>query len=149
MEKIKFKELPIDDIVKISNERLSKGATLKELYKDFTVGEKTFKSHLNAFGYNYNAKSKRVEPVVVEEVVSVEEFNELKNRVDELFNLVNSNALKPVEGIKEYDGEFVSRNFKIDKDLWNEFSSWCSKNRQYKVQDVINSVLENFLENHK
>lgn len=149
MGNLKLKELSIDDIVKISNERLSNGFTLKNLCKEFTTTDKTFKSHLNAFGYNYNAKLKQVEPVVVEEVVSAEEFNELKNRVDELFKLVNANALKPVEGIKEYDGEFVSRNFKIDKELWNEFSSWCSKNRQYKVQDVINSVLENFLENHK
>ncbi|MGL4949285.1 MAG: hypothetical protein ACRC5M_02800 [Anaeroplasmataceae bacterium] len=145
MEKLNYKDLTIDDIVKISNEKLSEGVPFKELCKYLMTTDKTLKIHLNGFGYEYNSKLKQIEKVQTR-FVTMDEFLKLQDSVKDLYKLLDKNTIKPVEGIKEFNGEFASKNFKIDVDVWERFNKFCKDNRQYKVQDIINSVLSNFLD---
>jgi len=41
--------------------------------------------------------------------------------------------------------EVISRSFKVEADIYNDFSEFCKKNNNYKVQQIISHALREFL----
>ena len=44
--------------------------------------------------------------------------------------------------------EAVSRSFKVYKDVMDEFSDFCKKNNNYKVQDILTQAMREFLDKY-
>lgn len=143
----------INDIVKISNECLSNGFSFKATCNELNISDKTLKKHLNAFGYIYNAKEKKIE--LASEVatatdenvefVRVEEFKALQAQVEQILEMISvTTPTLPIE-IKRVES-VSNRTYKVDNDILERFTKFCDNNRQYRVQDIISTALEQFLD---
>jgi len=43
----------------------------------------------------------------------------------------------------------VNRNFRVYKDISNDFTKFCSDNKQYKVQDIVSSAITEYIKKFK
>jgi len=55
----------------------------------------------------------------------------------------------PKLDIPPSDKDIISRSFKVEADVYNEFSDFCKKNNNYKVQQIISHALREFLDKYK
>lgn len=50
--------------------------------------------------------------------------------------------------IEIFDGELVNRAYKIDKDIQQDFKTFCKQHSEYRVSDILSTILKQYLENN-
>lgn len=50
--------------------------------------------------------------------------------------------------ILDFDGELITRSFKIYESIQQEFTQFCKRNNKYKVQDILSQALREFLDKY-
>lgn len=81
----------------------------------------------------------------------------LESQIKDLYTMINTITTTNTHSIntsntvntqlKKYEGDKVSRNFKIDKDIQEQFKIYCKANAEYTVGDIVSSALEQFIKN--
>lgn len=86
------------------------------------------------------------------ETNDLQEFLGLKDRVIDMLkwfeqerNVIDINQLH----IEKFEGETVSRSFKVDKDVLEEFVKYCKEHKQYTQRDIISFALKYLMDNFK
>ena len=95
-------------------------------------------------GGNYNIK-------LLNMINDYEENLNKLNKVYEWFinssnneNILNLHKLE----IGDFEGELVSRSFKLYTPIQEEFTNFCKKNSKYKVQDIHSQALREFMDKY-
>lgn len=87
-----------------------------------------------------------------------DKINSLEKQLKDVIDTINSlNAIDTVntintDDIKHYEGDTVSRNYRINKDIQKEFKLLCRKltaDKDITVTDVINTALMDFINKYK
>ncbi|CEP44299.1 AraC family transcriptional regulator [Paraclostridium sordellii] len=79
----------------------------------------------------------------------------LEMKVKALEELINSNSINSINAddkevnITTFEGETVSRAYRLDAKIQKEFKIFCKKHSEYKVQDIISSALKDFMDKNK
>lgn len=79
----------------------------------------------------------------------------LETKVKALEELINSNSINAVNtndkevNITTFEGETVSRAYRLDSKVQKDFKIFCKKYSEYKVQDIISSALQDFMDKNK
>ena len=79
------------------------------------------------------------------------QINMINNRLD---NAIATNVVTVDTSIinKDIDSssntDTVNRNYRLYKDIHNEFTMFCKSHKQYKVQDIISSAIKDYLDKH-
>ena len=94
------------------------------------------------------AKIKKIEPTKeskrlldLESKVSILEI-QIEN-IKELLK-TTTNTITTYSNIRTFEGEEVVRSFRLNKDIQERFKRYC-KTSDYKVSDILNTILEDFL----
>lgn len=112
-----------------------------------------------------HVESDRVNPLPVEFtdydklINMVNTYQEMSKRMEQLdkydemlqwYELQKSviDVTPPKLEIPPTDAEPVTRSFKIYPDINNDFKKFCSKNDNYKVQDIISFAIKEFLDKY-
>ena len=64
------------------------------------------------------------------------------NRIDYL--ITTKTTITTDSSIRTFEGEEVVRSFRLNKDIQERFKRYC-KTSDYKVSDILNTILEDFL----
>lgn len=88
------------------------------------------------------------------------EVNEMKLKIDEMDKKIeeiylwyknqekqNQESDKLV--IDDFEGDVISRSFKIYEPIQKEFVEFCKANNKYKIQDIISQFIKEGLEKYK
>ena len=86
-------------------------------------------------------------------------FNNYQNDLNKLNELyewyltsknVNSKDVINLEKLEiaDFDGELITRSFKIYKDVQQKFTKFCKRNNKYKVQDILSQAIIEFLDKY-
>lgn len=51
--------------------------------------------------------------------------------------------------IEDFEGDVISRAFKIYEPIQKEFVEFCKSNKKYKIQDIISQFIKEGLEKYK
>lgn len=79
----------------------------------------------------------------------------LETKVKTLEELINSNSINSINtndkevNIITFEGETVSRAYRLDAKIQKDFKIFCKKHSEYKVQDIISSALKDFMDKNK
>ncbi|HHS9374786.1 TPA: hypothetical protein ACTWRU_003733, partial [Clostridioides difficile] len=81
-------------------------------------------------------------------------FNDMNNKLNEVYSWYESQSSnKVVEAdklkINDFEGDTVTRSYKIYEDVQKDFVAFCEANKKYKVQDIISQALFEFIEKYK
>lgn len=86
----------------------------------------------------------------------IENYAELNNKMDEVYSwyqLQNSSNGVVVEedkfAIKDFKGDTVTRSFKMYESVQKKFMKFCKKHSQYRVQDILSTLLDEAIEKYK
>lgn len=78
---------------------------------------------------------------------------DLKGKYEDIINLIKppNTDIDNIPGDKFtiFDGEFVSRVYKIEENVQKDFKAYCRKYSDYRVQDIISTILKEYLEKNK
>lgn len=157
MNEVEFRSLVADERVKYVNDCLMKNMKLKEVAINLGIAYSSMTSLLNKDGYHYSRQQKQyvaLESIDNKEehhdydVLSYIEENEATLRKIIEFYKTASLIISP----KVYDNgaKFVTKNFKINTVILNEFQTLMSeKYPQYRLQDAISQAILDFIEKYK
>ena len=125
----------------------------KENYKDNHLvvkhNEKPRGSKNNTLSVGLNDYDK-----LMNMISTYEDISEKMNKLDEMiewYEIQKSviDVTPPKLEIPPTNQEIVSRSFKIYRDVMEDFSKFCKKNNNYKVQDIISFALRKFMDEYK
>ena len=68
--------------------------------------------------------------------------------VDNCYNMIVVDVFNEID-IRALEGETVSRCYRLNKEVQQEFSKFCKRNSSYKVQDILGTALVEFMEKYK
>lgn len=178
MDKDKFISLNIDGKIKYLNDQLNNGLGVKDIREQLGIGEKALQRIIKNSDYRYNQKLKQYinyesnTQVVYKNnyesntnvVIQNEEYNKLMNiikgyeelnsKMEEMYKWygLQNNVIDittPTLKIEPNNDPIVVRSFKLYKNVSEEFTKFCNENKTYKVQDLVSSALEEFMEKYK
>ena len=175
MNKEQFDALDKIEQINYINNQLSKGQTLIDVCKSIGIGRTTIRDRFERIGYKYNNKAKQYQLYI--EVIDletsspavegkpkyinddlkkiIENYDELNNKMDELYTWYKSqesSSLAIEEGkftIKDFKGDTVTRSFKMYESVQKKFMKFCKKHSQYRVQDILSTLLDEAMEKYK
>lgn len=78
-------------------------------------------------------------------------YTDMNNKLDEVYNWYLKSSDEVVNDnlkIHDFDGEVVTRSYKIYEPIQKEFAEYCSSSK-YRVQDLISQALKEFLEKYR
>ncbi len=90
-----------------------------------------------------------------------QEENEFKNNTNVLESKIKflESKIKDIEdrlnnksnqiNIKKFEGETVSRCYRLYGEVQKEFSKFCKENSNYKVQDILSMALYEYMKNNE
>ena len=84
-----------------------------------------------------------------------EKINSLEAQIKGIMDIINTNnTINTVDTseLKKYEGSTVSRNYRINEEIQQEFKLLCNKftsGTEYTVTDIISLALEDFINKHK
>lgn len=81
-------------------------------------------------------------------------FNEMNTKLNEVYSWYESQSSNKVVGadklnIDDFEGNIVTRSYKIYEDIQKEFVAFCEANKKYRVQDIISQALKDFMDKYK
>ncbi|HFQ6533930.1 hypothetical protein [Clostridioides difficile] len=80
-------------------------------------------------------------------------FNEMSTKLNEVYNwyesqssnkIVRTNKLE----IEDFQGNVVTRSYKVYESIQQEFVAFCETNKKYRVQDIISQALKDFMDKY-
>lgn len=125
----------------------------KENYKDNHLvvkhNEKSRESKNDTLPVGFNEYDKLMNMISTYEDIS-EKMDKLDEMIEwyEIQKSVIDVTPQKLE-IPPTNQEVVSRSFKIYRDVMEDFSKFCKKNNNYKVQDIISFALRKFMDEYK
>lgn len=78
-------------------------------------------------------------------------YADMNNKLNEVYNWYLKSSDEVVNDnlkIHDFDGEVVTRSYKIYEPIQKEFAEYCSSSK-YRVQDLISQALKEFLEKYR
>ena len=84
-----------------------------------------------------------------------DKINSLEAQIKGIMDIINTNNTintVDISELKKYDGTTVSRNYRINEEIQQEFKLLCNKftsGTVYTVTDIISLALEDFINKHK
>ncbi|MDS6330266.1 hypothetical protein REJ83_018345 [Clostridioides difficile] len=179
MDRNTFDSLSSQDQINYINNQLLQGHTITNICKIIGIGRTTIRDRFKKVGYEYNQKTKIYESIVeiistenikkqdssnkvvvadadnhlgLKNILS--NFNEMDIKLNEVYSWYKSqSSSKVVEAdklkINDFEGDTVTRSYKIYEDVQKEFVAFCEANKKYKVQDIISQALFEFIEKYK
>lgn len=179
MDRNTFDSLSSQDQINYINNQLLQGHTITNICKIIGIGRTTIRDRFKKVGYEYNQKTKIYESIVeiistenikkqdssnkvvvadadnhlgLKDILS--NFNEMDIKLNEVYSWYKSqSSLKVVEAdklkINDFEGDTVTRSYKIYEDVQKDFVVFCEANKKYKVQDIISQALFEFIEKYK
>ena len=163
MNKEEFNKLGLKDQLDFVNVELEK-KSLTKISDEIKISRKTLRNRFDKFGYVYDKQSNKY---IIKSTSKDEEglnntnntnilFNKiesLERRIEVLEDELNNSKTELIKlkeiNIKSLEGETVSRCYRLNKEVQNEFSDFCKRNSSYKVQDILGSALVEFMEKYK
>lgn len=81
-------------------------------------------------------------------------FNDMNNKLNEVYSWYESQSSNKVVGadklnIDDFEGNIVTRSYKVYEDIQKEFVAFCEANKKYRVQDIISQALKDFMDKYK
>ena len=179
MEKLKFNKLKLEEQVQYINDQLKTGLSLTNICKNIGIDRSTVRKRFKSKGYNFNPDINLYEAGTLSTVVAVKQAsttnkksfknanntvntNTLEDRVKDLeskikaleklinVNTIDTNNTDDKElNITIFEGETVSRAYRLDAKVQKDFKIFCKKHSEYKVQDIISSALKDFMDKNK
>lgn len=158
MNEMEFRSLVKDERVKYVNDCLKTNNKLKEIALNIGIPYSSMTSLLNKEGYHYSRQQKQYIPVECYEdnegeckdsdVLSYIIENEAIIRRIIEFHKSASLIISP--NVYEKEAKFITKNFKINETILNEFQSLMSeKYPQYRLQDAISQAILDFIYRYK
>lgn len=86
-----------------------------------------------------------------EQTIDYDEFILLISKVNELYEWYESQTVytkTSTLSISRFEGEPISRNYRIYPNILNEFKEFCEKHKEYKVQELISQALKDFMDKY-
>lgn len=84
-----------------------------------------------------------------------DKINSLEAQIKGIMDIINTNNTintVDISELKKYEGSTVSRNYRINEEIQQEFKLLCNKftsGTEYTVTDIISLALEDFINKHK
>jgi hypothetical protein len=84
-----------------------------------------------------------------------DKINSLEAQIKGIMDIINTNNTintVDISELKKYEGSTVSRNYRINEEIQQEFKLLCNKftsGTVYTVTDIISLALEDFINKHK
>lgn len=80
-----------------------------------------------------------------------EKIDKMDEKLDEVYcwYKCESKQEKNKLVIDDFDGNVISRAFKIYEPIQKEFVDFCKANNKYKIQDIISQFIKEGLEKYK
>lgn len=84
-----------------------------------------------------------------------DKINRLEAQIKGIMDIINTNNTintVDISELKKYEGTTVSRNYRINEEIQQEFKLLCNKftaGTEYTVTDIISLALEDFINKHK
>lgn len=78
-------------------------------------------------------------------------YTDMNNKLDEVYSWYLESSNEVVNDnlkINDFEGEVVTRSYKIYEPIQKEFAEYCSSSK-YRVQDLISQALKEFLEKYR
>lgn len=78
-------------------------------------------------------------------------YTDMNNKLDEVYRWYLESSNEVVNDdlkINDFEGEVVTRSYKIYEPIQKEFAEYCSSSK-YRVQDLISQALKEFLEKYR
>lgn len=159
MKKEKFNELKVKDQIEYVNQKLEK-ETLTKICKEIKISRSTIRERFLKQGYIFDKEQSKYINVEVKE--KPQEENKFKNntnvleskikllesKIKDIEDRLNNNSLNQIN-IKKFEGETVSRCYRLYKEVQKEFSKFCKENSNYKVQDILSMALYEYMKNNE
>ena len=86
---------------------------------------------------------------LLEEIIL--KYADMNDKLEEVYNWYLKSSDKVVSDdlkIHDFEGEVVTRSYKIYEPIQKEFAEYCSSSK-YRVQDLISQALKEFLEKYR
>lgn len=178
MDRKTFDQLEIIEQINHINEHLNQNNSLTKIAKDIGIGRSTVSERFKKEGYIFDKKDNNYiysTKVIIKEksipvkqkehhennnVVSADNnyfylikvIEDMKGQLNEVYGWYENqrNVIDPIElKMNKFDGEPINRTFKIYPEVQEEFKDFCTKHKEYKVQDVISQALYEFMQRYK
>lgn len=179
MKKLEFNDLKLNDQVQYINNQLQKGLSLTSICKSIEIDRSTIRKRFKSRGYVFNSNSNLYEFENLDKGKDTKQHNmpnkniskntnnttnanqletrmkALETKVKTLEELINSNSINSINtndkevNITTFEGETVSRAYRLDAKIQKDFKIFCKKHSEYKVQDIISSALKDFMDKNK
>lgn len=75
-------------------------------------------------------------------------LSKIENLVNNI-DVFNRNKSTREVIIPSFEGENIRTTIKVNEMIWNEFSEFASRYKQYAKQDIISLAFKEFIDNHK
>ena len=98
---------------------------------------------------NKVVRGDQVNNKLLEEIIL--NYADMNDKLEEVYNWYLKSSDKVVSDdlkIHDFEGEVVTRSYKIYEPIQKEFAEYCSSSK-YRVQDLISQALKEFLEKYR
>ena len=98
---------------------------------------------------NKVVRGDQVNNKLLEEIIL--NYADMNDKLEEVYNWYLKSSNKVVNDdlkISDFEGEVVTRSYKIYEPIQKEFAKYCSSSK-YRVQDLISQALKEFLEKYR
>lgn len=176
MQGAEFKKLAFMDQIEYVNNRLQQGESVDSIRKSLGISKNYIASNFGKRGYKRDSSNQYVlytegtegtESTESTDKVKVLAKDTLESRVQQMeqqlkqvqqmlevlqnntvntVNTVNTNGVCEAQFLDSKD--VVSRVYKIDKDVQEQFKIFCKKHSNTKVQDIISTALLEFIQKY-
>ena len=81
-------------------------------------------------------------------------YNDMNNKLNEVYSWYQKSSNKVVIeenklNIEAFEGDLVTRSYKLYEPIQKEFLEFCKKNNRYRVQDILSQALKEFIDKYK
>lgn len=156
MLKEEFNKLKVKDQVEYINQKLE-NQTLTDVCKDIQVSRSTVRERFLKQGYLFdksnnkyvydsesNNKSIKGDKCKNDTKALEEKIQVLESKIEAIESKLNNNNSSGVD-IKKFEGKTVSRCYRLYEEVQKDFSKYCKKNSNYKVQDILSMALYEYM----
>jgi len=176
MDKLEFNKLELQEQVQYINDQLQIGLSLTNICKAMGIDRSTVRKRFTSKGYRFNPDVNLYEGSILDMGIELKQAptpnkkppkiktntgntNTLEDRVKALESqlkvlqsMIDTNAMNTNNtgiNVTTFEGDTVTRAYRLDAQVQKEFKIFCKKNSEYKVQDLISSALQKFMDENK
>ena len=155
MVKEEFNKLNLKEQIEYINKKLE-NKTLTNLCEEIKISRSTIRERFFKQGYIFDkSKNKYIYSEANNEPenkninanntkVLEEKIKALESKIEAINDKLNNNYNSI--NIKNFEGKTVSRCYRLYEDVQKEFSKFCKKNSNHKVQDILSMALYEYME---